>query len=316
MGTILRHRGAVRSVLIAAIALAAAPASAQQQVMMILGNGVSPAQLREGSRPRVSDVIQADPQTIVVLLRKWSVSNDFCEDWVILRGRTYRVEAPTPGRCRPGGNGDELQRAMGGEQILAHLTARVMFTDDPKADDPRSTSSPQVSRLRRDMALAKKNRNNTPPGRPGAPVHPAPPAGPLVVSPPRPPAPAYPQGSAVRNVMGRCLDVAGGINANRTNVQIFECNGSASQQWLARDRAILNVMGRCLDVAGGISANRTNVQIFDCNGTASQRWVFTDSGEIRNAMGRCLEVAGGVNANRTNVQIFQCNGTRSQKWNR
>lgn len=295
MGTGLCHRGGARLVVFAAIALAAAPASAQQQVMMILGDGVTPAQLREGSRPQVGAVIQADPQTIVVLLRKWSVANDFCEDWVVLRGRTYRVEAPTPGRCAPRGTGDELQRAIGGEQLLAHLTARVLFTDDPKADAPGAASAPQVSRLRRDMALAKKNRHN---------------------APPRPPAPVYPRGTAIRNVMGRCLDVAGGINANRTSVQIFDCNGSASQQWLFRNRAIVNVMGRCLDVAGGVNANRTHVQIFDCNGTASQRWAFTDSGEIRNAMGRCLEVAGGVNANRTNVQIFQCNGTRSQKWDR
>jgi hypothetical protein len=34
-----------------------------------------------------------------------------------------------------------------------------------------------------------------------------------------------------RNVMGRCLDVAGGVNANRTNVQIFDCNRTKSPQW-------------------------------------------------------------------------------------
>ncbi len=76
----------------------------------------------------------------------------------------------------------------------------------------------------------------------------------------------------IRNVMGRCLDVAGGVNANRTNVQIFECNGSKSQQWSFRDEEIRNVMGRCLDVAGGVNANRTNVQIFECNGSKSQQW--------------------------------------------
>ena len=35
----------------------------------------------------------------------------------------------------------------------------------------------------------------------------------------------------IRNVLGRCLDVSGGVNANRTNVQIFDCNGTRSQQW-------------------------------------------------------------------------------------
>ena len=118
----------------------------------------------------------------------------------------------------------------------------------------------------------------------------------------------------IRNVMGRCLDVAGGVDADRTNVQIFDCNKTKSQMWTFENRAIRNIMGRCLDVAGGVNANRTNVQIFACNDTRSQQWTFTDRQEIRNVMGRCLDVAGGVNANRTNVQIFECNGTVSQQW--
>ena len=119
----------------------------------------------------------------------------------------------------------------------------------------------------------------------------------------------------IRSIMGRCLDVAGGVNANRTNVQIFDCNGTASQRWFVNPRnEIRSIMGRCLDVVGGVNANRTNVQIFDCNGTASQRWFVNARNEIRNVMGRCLDMAGGVNANRTNVQIFDCNGTGSQGW--
>jgi hypothetical protein len=122
-------------------------------------------------------------------------------------------------------------------------------------------------------------------------------------------------GRAVRNVMGRCLDVAGGVNADRTNVQIYKCNGTKSQKWTyTGKKEIRNVMGRCLDVAGGVNANRTNVQIYKCNGTSSQKWKFTKNREFRNVKGRCLEVAGGVNANGTNVQIFDCNGTKSQKW--
>ena len=72
--------------------------------------------------------------------------------------------------------------------------------------------------------------------------------------------------------MGRCLDVAGGVSANRTNVQILDCNDTESQKWIRDGKTIRNAMGRCLDVAGGVNANRTNVQIFDCNGTKSQQW--------------------------------------------
>lgn len=136
------------------------------------------------------------------------------------------------------------------------------------------------------------------------------PAGPATPPPDRagPRLPIY-------NALGRCLDVDGGISANNRNVQIFQCNGTAAQQWsMYPNGEIRNAVGRCLDVAGGVNANRTNVQLFDCNGTAAQQWSIDSNGEIRNAIGRCLEVAGGVNANRTNVQIFDCNGTLSQVW--
>ncbi len=121
----------------------------------------------------------------------------------------------------------------------------------------------------------------------------------------------------VRNLLGRCLDVAGGVNANGTNVQIFDCNGSKSQQWTYRrnSKTLHSKMAwRCLDVASSVNVNRTNVQINDCNGSKSQQWIRNSRQEFRNAMGRCLEVAGGVNANRTNVQIFDCNRTKSQQW--
>ena len=39
------------------------------------------------------------------------------------------------------------------------------------------------------------------------------------------------QDKVLLNVMGRCLDVAGGVNANRTNIQLFDCNGTNSQKW-------------------------------------------------------------------------------------
>ena len=119
----------------------------------------------------------------------------------------------------------------------------------------------------------------------------------------------------VLNAMGLCLDVAGAINTNRTNIQIFECNNTKSQQWTFNSKnEIRNAMGRCLDVAGAINKNRTNVQLFDCNGTRAQKWFYNPRKEIRNAMGRCLDVAGAINKNRTNVQLFDCNGTKAQKW--
>ncbi len=128
--------------------------------------------------------------------------------------------------------------------------------------------------------------------------------------------PAYRE---IRNIRGRCLDVAGGVNANGTNVQIFDCNGSRSQQWQYKrstGEIRSNTGGRCLDVAGGVNANGTNVQIFTCNRTKSQRWILARRKQIRNTMGRCLNVLGGVNANGWNVQIRDCSTKKGQQWMR
>jgi hypothetical protein len=117
------------------------------------------------------------------------------------------------------------------------------------------------------------------------------------------------------NIMGRCLDVAGAVNANGTNVQIYDCNGTVAQVWtFSPGGQIRNAMGRCLDVSGAVNANSSNVQIYDCNGTVAQIWNVTPGGAIRNTMGRCLDVSGAINANGTNVQIYDCNGTVAQIW--
>ncbi|MGD9738638.1 MAG: ricin-type beta-trefoil lectin domain protein [Bauldia sp.] len=117
------------------------------------------------------------------------------------------------------------------------------------------------------------------------------------------------------HTMGRCLDVSGRVNANGTNVQIYDCNGTGAQDWaFLPNGAIQNIMGRCLDVTGAVNANGTNVQVWDCNNTAAQIWTYSSDGVVRNALGRCLDVAGAINANFTNVQIWDCNGTAAQRW--
>jgi hypothetical protein len=56
-------------------------------------------------------------------------------------------------------------------------------------------------------------------------------------------------------------------------VQLFDCNGSAAQQWTTRaDGTILNpVSGRCLDDSGGLLHAGDRLQIYDCNGTPAQK---------------------------------------------
>jgi adhesin HecA-like repeat protein len=110
-----------------------------------------------------------------------------------------------------------------------------------------------------------------------------------------------------------CLDVAGDIHANGTNVHTFGCNDAPNQKWRLDAGRLMNEGGKCLDVAGDVNAAGTNVQIFDCNDAANQKWRL-EGGRLVNQGGKCLDAAGDVNAAGTNVQIFDCNDAPNQKW--
>jgi hypothetical protein len=72
---------------------------------------------------------------------------------------------------------------------------------------------------------------------------------------------------------GRCLDVPGQVQANGTQVEIWDCNGGANQQWAQPSNSALQVYGtKCLDVLNNATAPGSPVAIWDCNGGANQKW--------------------------------------------
>ncbi len=80
-------------------------------------------------------------------------------------------------------------------------------------------------------------------------------------------------GSALQT-LGRCLDVTSAGTANGTKLQLWDCNGTGAQTWVAQaDGSLKNPnSGRCMDSPGGATANGTRLQIWDCNGTAAQKF--------------------------------------------
>jgi poly(3-hydroxybutyrate) depolymerase len=128
-----------------------------------------------------------------------------------------------------------------------------------------------------------------------------------------------PPGSALKGVgSGRCLDVAGVSQTNGAQVQIWDCNGQANQQWTSTSSGELRVYGgKCLDVNGAGTADGTSVIIWDCNGQNNQKWRLNADGSIT-AVGanKCLDVSGAGTANGTRMQIWTCHGGTNQKWTR
>ncbi|GAB1338002.1 ricin-type beta-trefoil lectin domain protein [Streptomyces sp. E-15] len=115
---------------------------------------------------------------------------------------------------------------------------------------------------------------------------------------------------------GKCLDVAGGSTANGTAVQLYDCNGSAAQQWTVGADGSVRALGKCLDVASGSTADGARTQLYDCNGTGAQRWSHdAASGAVLNtAANKCLDVTDNSSANGARAQIWSCTGAANQKW--
>ncbi|MFC6088455.1 family 16 glycosylhydrolase [Saccharothrix lopnurensis] len=122
-------------------------------------------------------------------------------------------------------------------------------------------------------------------------------------------------GNRITGIGGKCVDVAGANPANGTAVQLYDCNGSAAQQW-TRQGETLRALGKCLDAASGGTADGTLVQLWDCNGSGAQRWAVSGANDIVNIQAnKCLDAQNNSSANGTRLHIWTCTGAANQKWN-
>jgi len=120
-------------------------------------------------------------------------------------------------------------------------------------------------------------------------------------------------GGQITGLGGKCVDVAGASSANGTAVQLYDCNGSAAQQWTVGSDGTIRALGKCLDVSGGSTADGAVLQLYDCNGTGAQRWRVEAARDIVNvAANKCLDATGSANGSR--LQTWTCTGAANQKW--
>ncbi|MBY8339580.1 lectin, partial [Streptomyces sp. KC 17012] len=122
-------------------------------------------------------------------------------------------------------------------------------------------------------------------------------------------------GSAIRGLAGKCVDVAGANSANGTPVQLYDCNGTAAQQWTVGSDGTIRALGKCLDVTDNGTADGSTVQLWDCTGGPNQKWAVSGANDIVNPQAnKCLDVTGNNSANGTRLQIWTCTGGANQKW--
>ncbi|MER7205191.1 chitinase [Streptomyces sp. CB01635] len=119
----------------------------------------------------------------------------------------------------------------------------------------------------------------------------------------------------ITGLAGKCLDVAGASSANGAAVQLYDCNGTAAQQWTVGSDGTIRALGKCLDVTGNSTANGAKLQLWDCTGGSNQKWSVSAAGDIVNQQAdKCADVTGNTSTNGTPVQIWSCTGAANQKW--
>jgi chitinase len=122
-------------------------------------------------------------------------------------------------------------------------------------------------------------------------------------------------GGQITGYGGKCVDVNAASSANGTAVQLYDCNGSAAQQWTVGSDGSIKALGKCMDLTAAGTANGTKVQLYDCNGTGAQKWQAGSGSTLVNpASGKCLDATGPSSANGTRLQIWTCTGAANQQW--
>jgi hypothetical protein len=113
----------------------------------------------------------------------------------------------------------------------------------------------------------------------------------------------------------KCMDDDHSSTADGTRVQIWDCNGTAAQQWTVQADGTVRVFGKCLDLTGAGTANGTPAQIWTCHGGGNQLWSPRGDGSLLNpASGRCLDLPGSNTTNGTQLVIWDCTGGANQRW--
>ncbi len=113
----------------------------------------------------------------------------------------------------------------------------------------------------------------------------------------------------------RCVDVPGASTEDGTDVQLYDCNGTAAQTWRFNPESReVRALDKCLDVEQGNANDGTPVQLYSCNGTDAQKWTYDPNSKQLTAFGKCLDASGGATANGTKVIIAACHGRDNQQW--
>jgi serine protease len=124
-----------------------------------------------------------------------------------------------------------------------------------------------------------------------------------------------PTGPITSGMAGKCVDDFHGGVTNGTKVDLYSCNGTASQRWAVVAGGTLRINGKCMDITGARTANGTKIEIYTCTGGWNQVWRPLSDKELLNPhSGKCLDDPGYSTTNGTQLDIWTCRGGANQQW--
>jgi hypothetical protein len=122
-------------------------------------------------------------------------------------------------------------------------------------------------------------------------------------------------------LMGKCLDVTDGNDANGAKVQLWTCNGNRQQQWIGPllDGTVRPLMdeSKCLDLNNWDTTNGDpdTIQIWNCSGGTNQRWWIDPVDHYLKGYGsKCVDDPGFNNSDGTKLDYYDCNGGANQQF--
>lgn len=118
----------------------------------------------------------------------------------------------------------------------------------------------------------------------------------------------------VSNWNGKCIDVPNSNFADGVKLQMWDCNGTAAQQWTFTNGTV-RAGGKCMDVAWANPASGTEIQIANCSGNLAQQFVLSAAGDLVSVLAnKCVDIAGWNGNSGARLIIWDCHGGANQKW--
>jgi hypothetical protein len=112
----------------------------------------------------------------------------------------------------------------------------------------------------------------------------------------------------------KCIDDSNDSSVNDTRVVMWDCNGSAGQNWTIAADGTIRINGKCMDIYRDEKANTAPVELWTCTGGANQQWHALGGTLVNPVSGKCLDDPRFNVTDGTQLEIYTCNGGRNQQW--